>query len=184
MERRELLKVIAATLVAGRRSEAHLHHADSFGALDVTSYQPRFFSQSQYRTIVCLCQIIVPSDDQSPGAREAGVPFFIDTKLLYGEPQEREAWLKGLAAVEQAATLQFHRSFLDCPPNEQDKIVEGMAGGEAHPASEAEKFFARLKRMTLEGYVLSEVGMRQYLGYKGNTAIGEFVGCTHPEHQH
>ena len=58
-----------------------------------------------------------------------------------------------------------------------------MARNEKAPSTELERWFELLKQMTVEAYVLSDAGMTQYLGYKGNTAIPEFRGCTHPEHQ-
>jgi hypothetical protein len=46
-----------------------------------------------------------------------------------------------------------------------------------------ERFFRLLKQSAVDAYVLSTVGMVSYLGYRWNTAILEFRGCTHPEHQ-
>ncbi len=37
--------------------------------------------------------------------------------------------------------------------------------------------------MTVDGYYTSKIGIHQDLEYKGNTAISEFPGCTHAEHQ-
>jgi len=54
---------------------------------------------------------------------------------------------------------------------------------EGAPENELERLFGSLKRMTVEGYVLSDLGARQGLGYKGDTNLAEFPGCTHPEHK-
>jgi hypothetical protein len=59
-----------------------------------------------------------------------------------------------------------------------------MARNESNPGNDLEIFFAPLKRLTLEAYALSTVGMKEYLGYKGNSVLAAFPGCTHPEHQH
>jgi hypothetical protein len=37
--------------------------------------------------------------------------------------------------------------------------------------------------MTIDGYYTSKIGIHQELEYQGNTALAEFEGCTHPEHQ-
>ncbi len=37
--------------------------------------------------------------------------------------------------------------------------------------------------MTIDGYYTSAIGIHKELEYKGNTALAEFPGCTHPEHQ-
>jgi hypothetical protein len=42
-------------------------------------------------------------------------------------------------------------------------------------------FFVRLKNAAVDAYVLSDVGMREYLGYKGDAMLVEFPGCRdHP----
>jgi hypothetical protein len=58
-----------------------------------------------------------------------------------------------------------------------------MARHEGSPETALEKFFAPLKRMTIDGYYTSKIGIHEDLEYKGNTALSEFPGCTHPEHQ-
>jgi hypothetical protein len=45
-----------------------------------------------------------------------------------------------------------------------------------------EKFFATTKDAVVRGYYTSEIGIQKELAYKGNQYLGEFVGCTHPEH--
>jgi len=58
-----------------------------------------------------------------------------------------------------------------------------MARNETNPSTELELFFRLLKRLAVEAYSVSEVGLTRYFGYTGNTAIKEFLGCKHPEHQ-
>jgi hypothetical protein len=57
-----------------------------------------------------------------------------------------------------------------------------MAANESKPATPLETFFSELKSIAIEAFYLSAAG-RQSLGYKGNTAVVNFRGCTHPEHQ-
>ena len=52
-----------------------------------------------------------------------------------------------------------------------------------NPATLEERFFAALKRMTIEGYYTSAVGIHQDLNYQGNTAMADFPGCSHSEHK-
>jgi hypothetical protein len=96
---------------------------------------------------------------------------------------EKKQWLAGLDAVEQEAKRRFRKAFLECDAQQQDAIVATMAGNEQKPTTDLERFFGTLKRMTIDGYYTSKVGIHQELQYQGNTAISEFPGCTHPEHQ-
>ena len=182
MERRELFKVLGATLVAAREGASQHDHGTS-AVVGIEGYRPRFFSGSQYRAIDALAEIIIPADSQSPGAHSAGVHFYIDTVLHYAEPEMQKPWKNGLTAVDEWTQERFGKAFVDCSAGEKDQVVAAMARQEKDPSTELERFFPILKQMTVEAYSLSEVGMTQHFGYRGNTAIREFPGCTHPEHQ-
>jgi hypothetical protein len=182
IERRELFKVLGATLIATHRGAAQHDHAPP-AVVNVADYKPRFFSDAQYRTIDRLTDIIIPSDDQSPGAHAAGVRFYIDTVLHYADAGTQQNWQSGLAAVDQSARANFNKAFGECTIQEQEHIVAIMARKEKDPSTELEHFFGLLKGVTVEAYSISEIGMTRYFGYSGNTAIKEFPGCKHQEHQ-
>ncbi len=44
-------------------------------------------------------------------------------------------------------------------------------------------FFKQLKDLTVDGYYTSKEGLAGELGWHGYTALAEFKGCTHEEHQ-
>ncbi len=90
--------------------------------------------------------------------------------MHYADPSTQAAWRTGMKAVAAGNSTPA-------------EIVALMARNEANPTTDLEHFFPRLKRMAIEGYALSDVGMHQHFGYKGDTAIHHFTGCTHPEHQ-
>ena len=179
MERRELFKILAGATAVSKASAQHPHGA---AAPDLSSYQPRFFSTAEYATLDRLCEIIIPADEQSPGAQQAQVRFFIDVMIQHSDPQNQQRWRAGLKAMEEAAQASFGKPFLEGSAAQQDEIVARMANNEGAPTNELERFFGPLKRMTIDGYHLSDVGTRG-LGYKGDTSLAEFPGCTHPEHK-
>ena len=136
------------------------------------------------KSLTVFDEIIIPSDDESRGAHQSGVPYYIDTILLYSDKRSLQPlWRSGLEAVQEASVAQFGKGFLECSAPQQEQIVALMANHEEMPSNELETFFGRLKAMAIEGYHLSDVGMSQHLGYKGNRVLSEFPGCTHPEHQ-
>jgi hypothetical protein len=181
IERRELFKVLGATLVATRQVAAQHDHGPAATA-NIEGYAPRFFSVAQCRTIDRLTDIIIPSDDQSPGAHAAGVRFYVDTVLHYADAGTQQKWRSGLVAVDESARTSFNESFGECSIQEQEHIVAVMARNETNPSTELELFFGLLKVLAVEAYSASEVGQTRYFGYTGNTAIKEFPGCKHPEH--
>jgi len=179
LERRELFKILAATAAAPASGQ----HPQGAEALDLPSYRPRFFSAAEYEMLDRLCEIIIPTDAQSPGAHQAQVRYFIDVMVRFSDQQNQERWRQGLKAVDGAAQASFGKAFVKCSGKQQDAIVARMAQNEGAPTNELERFFAPLKRLTVDGYHLSDVGARQGLGYKGDINLAEFPGCNHPEHK-
>ena len=151
IERRELFRIIGAAAAASSYAE---------------SVQPRFFSVKEYEFLTNLCAAILPADEEGGGAVEAGVPRYIDTLAFCGDAAAKEFWRNGLAAVSRLAETTAERA------------VELMAAGETAPSTDAERFFVRLKAVTIEAFFQSNVGMK-YVGYKGNTGVMTFPGCTH-----
>ena len=177
MERRELFRVLIAGAAAVHDVRGQHHHAELNAPPEVAVYKPRFFSKPEYAAVQGLCDVLIPPDGQSPGASEAGVGFYIDTILLYGVTDAREIWRSGLRLVDETAKTRLAKPFVECSQREQEQIVALMAHNEAKPRTELEKFFVTLKGAVVEAYVLSEPGMRAYLGYKGDTMLTEFPGC-------
>ena len=181
MERRELFKIMVAGAAVANDIRGQHQHPEVISPPDVLAYEPRFFQRREYAAMQRLCDILIPPDRESPGASEAGVGFYIDTTLLYGTPAAQEAWRSGLRLVDDITRKTFRKSFVECSPGEQEQIVALMARNEAMPETALEKFFGTLKNATVQAYVLSERGMREYLGYKGDTILPEFPGCRDQE---
>lgn len=175
MERRTVLKLVAAGVLPGSSGLLQLGCAPS-------DYRPEFFSASQLDLLDALSELILPADEHSPGARSAKVARYIDVMVADGPSDLQASWQSGLGAVSELAQQRFERDFLDCDAAQQDAIMAEMARSEDEPQTVAERFFGRLKQMTLDGYYTSEVGIHQELGYRGNTAVDEFPGCTHEAH--
>jgi hypothetical protein len=57
-----------------------------------------------------------------------------------------------------------------------------MAANETNPVTSLDRFFVAVKELAIEAFYLSAVGKKS-LGYKGDTAVSDFPGCTHPEHK-
>ncbi len=175
MERRTILKLVAAGVLPGADGLVQLANAQD-------DYSPEFFSKAQLELVDALTEVIIPADDHSPGAQAAKVARYVDVMLVDGGRAEQKKWRDGLKLVSKTAKKKFRNDFVACSAKEQDAIVAEMAQNEGDPANDLERFFAVVKRATLDGYYTSKVGIHQDLQYKGNTAVAEFAGCTHDEH--
>ena len=169
LDRRELFRIISATLAAGPALAQHQHGAAATAMPDIAAYKPRALSPAQYNTLDALCEILLPAGDDGPGAHEAGVAYYLDTVLHYGSDAQRAVWRRGLdSAAAGGADLEA--------------VLARWSKSEAAPHTEDEKFFAALKSAAIGAFYLSEQG-RRCLGYQGDTAIPTVPGCTHKEHQ-
>jgi hypothetical protein len=176
LHRRDIFRILGATLAVEALEAQHQHQpAPLKGA--PKDYHPRFFSQAEYRLVDELCELLIPADDRSPGAREAGVAWFIDTVLLYSDPARQQTWRQSVAAIDQLAQTGFGERFLNCRPEKQITIMEVLVQNEGDPQTPLEQFFAEFKPTVIEAFSVSEVGMQQYFRYRGNTEVSDFPGC-------
>jgi hypothetical protein len=131
---------------------------------------------------MALSEAIIPTDEHSPGAKDAGVPLYIDAVLAEANEDQRTLWKEGLAAMDQMTKKEFGARFSACTVGQQEEILLRICANEENPGTLEERFFVAVKRATIEGYYNSEVGIHKDLEYQGNTMLAEFEGCTHAEH--
>jgi hypothetical protein len=170
IERRDLFKIITVGALAGPAPAAN---------------RPPFFSEAQRAMVDRLADIIIPTDEQSPGAHDAGVVRFIDLLAGASPPARQQQWRHGLDAVDAAARARFGKAFSACERAQQEQIVAEMAENEGEPRNDLQRFFLLIKLATVDGYRFSEVGVKRYMGWVGNQFnTKDWTGaCNHPEHK-
>ncbi len=162
--RRELIQLTAGAVIAAAGEAS----AQKGG---------QFFTPEEFRMVDELCEIIIPADEHSPGARAAKVAAYIDARLAESlEPEPKELWRDGLKRVDALAREMQGHAFLEGAPAERIAVVTRMAEHEGDPKTPAELFFREIKARTAHAYYTSEIGIHQEMEYKGNTILQEFVG--------
>jgi len=134
-----------------------------------TPYEPRNLAPAEYRLLTALVDMIIPSSE-TPGAAAAGVDRYIDEKIS-GDDARKSKIREGLAAIERAG-------FSSMDAGKRISLLTEFS----ESAGARGEFFQLLKDLTIDGYYSSEIGLAQELGYKGNTFLKKFAGCTHEEH--
>lgn len=144
--------------------------------------RPRFFSVSELALLDVVTELIIPTDDHSPGARTAEVAWEIDRRLADSDPhvdaKVRESWRDGLRRLD-ALARRTHKlpHFLRATPSQQVALLEKLAAAEpAANKTPEEAFFVALKAETARAYYGSEVGLIRDFEYKGNAYLQEFIG--------
>src|SRR5258708_9261526 len=140
------------------------------------SYTPKYFSAVQYATVLFLCDAIIPKDEKSGGAVEAGAPEFID--LLTSENPEYQLKLGGgLFWLDAACTDRYGNVFMECTPEQKKEILDLIAfrrNAKQDPAlSHGVAFFAFLRNLTCDGFYTSKIAIAD-LQYIGNTSLPQF----------
>ena len=138
---------------------------------------PKMLSALSFATLEALVEAIIPTDERSPGAKEARVADYIDLLLSESEREVALQWMGGLAALDQEATSRFGRPFAKLDAAQLDAILADISRKELEPGTPLEEFFVMTKQATIRGYYSSEIGIHRELRYKGNQFLQEFVGC-------
>lgn len=130
----------------------------------------RALDREQAETVATIAEAIIPETD-TPGARAAGVPEFIDLIVAdWYDPDERERFFEGLAGVDARSRTTFGGTFTSLAEEERRAVLRGLdaevsALREAEEIDPDDHFFAQLKWLTVYGYYTSEVGVNQELEY-------------------
>lgn len=167
------------------QSQGHQHggHGTATAKTEKAAAGPKFFDAAQLALVATLSELIIPTDDHSPGAIAAEVPAFIDLMVSESPAETKSLWTDGLAAVNAMSQKQHSVAFGQASAQQQVALLTEISRNEMKPVTLEERFFKALKSLTIDGYYTSKIGIHQELKYKGNTYLKEFKGCTHPEHQ-
>ena len=183
--RRTLLKVISSAPVAAfvvTEAEAQEAHHQAQAARQAarqanTAYRPKFFTDHEYRTVRVLVDLIIPKDERSGSATEAGVPEFMDFTMV-DQPARQTAMRGGLAWLDAEAHRRFDKTFLASADAERRAMLDDISGSGTAPAgmTHGQAFFRSFRDLTTSGFWTSKMGIDD-LGYIGNTLVAEWTGC-------
>lgn len=181
MNRREALQ--RAGLVLGYAISAPTLAAVMNGckAKPELGWQPSFLNADQAAIVSEVAEIIIPKTD-TPGAKDAGVPGFIDVivKDCY-KKEDQDNFLKGLADFDKGAKDAYGDAFLDLDPAQQTEYVtkvhaDAVAASKEEGYSDKPRLFLHtMKELTVVGFFTSEPGATQVLQYVA--VPGAYKGC-------
>ncbi len=188
MTRRNILKTlglgVATTSVLSvipAEAAEHTHQmvAAEQAASPAGAYAPKFFNPRQWTMLQQLCQTIIPADDRSGGAMEAGAPEWIDLVTSENEHLQRQL-SGGMVWLDAQCGARFDAGYLECAPEQQKQVLDGIAyrkNAKADPSLQTGvEFFDQLREMTMDGYFTSEIGVKD-LDYRGNKFLKTWTGC-------
>jgi len=121
-------------------------------ALTATAQAPETaLTPAQKKTLEAFVDRLCPKDELGPGAVECGAANYIDRQLAGYLAAEKESLLAGLAAVDAYARTAQGAPLADLTPDQRDAVLTAVEKGGASGVSNGPAFFARIRRLTLEG---------------------------------
>jgi gluconate 2-dehydrogenase gamma chain len=184
LKRRDLLKVFTAVPAA-----AMLPSAVAYGSKPPAGqtekpvqahgeYKPRVFNAHEWKTVHTLSDLIIPADERSASATQAGVPQFIDDWLDFKGGILKAQVLGGLTWLDMECTRLFSHTFVDCSTVQQKQILDRIAyPAKAAPEdANAAASFNHIRDLVVSGFFSSEAGVKD-LPYLGNKMLTEWDGC-------
>jgi gluconate 2-dehydrogenase gamma chain len=145
----------------GRTAEEKAH--------DAKLMSETFFTPAELATITVLSDIILPADEHSGSASEAGVPAFIEF-MAKDQPSYQTPLRGGLRWMELKSAKLYETSFTQASKAQQLELVEMIAYPEkaAPENTQGVSFFTLMRNLTATGFFTSKMGIED-LQYKGNT---------------
>lgn len=205
--RRALLRRIALGLTAAgafseldAQSAEHVHNTAA-AATKNGKYTPKLFTEHEWATITRLSDVVMPADDRSGSAVDAGAPQFIDL-LCSQNPELAAIFTGGLAWMDAAMRLQSGKEFVSAAPAEQTRLLDaivaaertvqegraesvlyarapqyrGFSGYTVKPGTDLAPgvhFFGWARRLIVDAYYTSPIGIKD-VNYIGNTAVSKY----------
>jgi gluconate 2-dehydrogenase gamma chain len=146
-------------------------------AADGVAYAPKFFTAAEYRTAGILADMIIPRDDRSGSATDAGVPEFMDFMMI--DRPNNQKWMRdGLAWLDSQSYTRFSKAFADATVPQREQILNDIAwpARAAAGMSDGVSFFNRFRDLTASGFWSSRIGVKD-LQYMGNLFVPNWDGC-------
>jgi gluconate 2-dehydrogenase gamma chain len=177
IKRRRVLQILGATpaVAALAFTEAEAEQAATqaqaarrTAAATGTAYKPKFFTPSEYATVVVLADLIIPKDARSGSASDAGAPEFVD-HIVSVQKERQVAARGGLAWLDTESRKRFEKTFVQATDAQRRLILDDIAyPTKADPRfSHGVRFFNGMRDLVAAGFWSSRIGVKD-LGYQGN----------------
>ncbi len=185
MKRRQVLQILGTTPAAALALKSIAEGAEQTPAAPAATksaaktaaaakgpHKPKSFTAHEYATITMLADIIIPKDDRSGSASDAGVPEYMDYSLsetFADQPERQVAMRGGLQWLDRESRKRFQKNFIDITGAQRTEILDDIAyPKKAKPEfSHGVRFFTMFRDFTASGFFTSKIGIAD-LKYVGN----------------
>jgi gluconate 2-dehydrogenase gamma chain len=176
--RRDLLRNVAlAATLGGLNAEAaqHVHQAAADEKATNGAYKAKLLNAHEFKTMQKLADMIIPADEHSKGALDAGAVEFIDL-LCSQNPELATIYTGGIAWLDGAMQKRYITDFVSAKPVQQTAMLDLIAFRENQTPELGPGivFFDWARKMVVDAYYTSAIGVKD-VGYMGNKGMSEFT---------
>ena len=173
---------VAATTLSCTPEVADKAHRSAQAARDTAAatggkVATKFFTPHEHDTVTMLGDMIIPKDEHSGSASDAGVPEFMDY-ILVEYPDGQTAIRGGLAWLDAECERRFGKVFVECGETQRKQVLDDIA----YPKQAKKElaagvaFFNRFRSSIGAAFFSSNMGW-QDLRYMGNVFNPNWNGC-------
>jgi gluconate 2-dehydrogenase gamma chain len=174
---------IAGAGMAQAQSPEHVHGDAPTTNTAQPAFVRRVFNDHQWKTVRLLSDLVIPADDRSASATQAGVPEAVDDWIDFRSTQDGNDNLKaeilgGLAWLDRESRRLGAADFVGLSADQQKQILDRIAFPDraAKEDQHGVAFFNRFRGLVVGLYVSSKAGVA-FLPYLGNRAVAHWEGC-------
>jgi gluconate 2-dehydrogenase gamma chain len=164
---------------AGHTGGDHQHQSQYSGIseADQQLLKQQFFTDQERKTVRILADLIIPADDRSGSASDAGVPEFIEFMML-DQPGRQTGMRGGLAWLNNRCLKLYEKDFTEIDEQQRIAVLDEIAYPKsAKPeVSQGVTFFNNFRDLTATGFWTSKMGIDD-LQYLGNVGVASWEGC-------
>ncbi len=206
LDRRALIRNLALGLTAAGvldlEAAQHVHAAADAEKKAKGNYTPKAFGTHQYQTLRRLAELVVPADEVSGSAVDAGAPEFIDTLAAQNQTLAG-IFHGGLAWLDAEMRRRHGASFTAAAAAQQTAMLDLLVAAEKEEAARRDEelvyrrsadykafsgytvnrssglgpgieFFDWMRKMTVDAFYTSPLGIKD-LGFRGNRAWSQYT---------
>lgn len=180
MDRREAIKRTAWIMGGVVSAPAIMGVLKGCTARPSLDWKPEFLSEDQAALISDVAEIIIPRTN-TPGAKDVGVPSFVDLMLkdVYAK-EDQNRFIEGLTAFDNDAKQAYGDPFNELDDEQKAEFVkkkhdEAIQAEKSDNKPEQRPFILMMKELTMLGFFTSEPGATQVLQY--DPVPGAYKGC-------
>lgn len=148
--------------------ELNYDRTDAEMAREKELMSEKFFNEHEMKTIAVLSDIIIPKDETSGSATDAGVPDFIEF-MAKDRPEHQLPLRGGIKWLDLQCMHRYDADFISCTEEQRIEMVDEIAYPEKvkPEMQQGVAFFNRMRDLTACGFFTSKIGLAD-LGYMGN----------------